>query len=357
MISPKNSKLTDNNSRGCQLCQKGKWLCIYLTYLCNAKCVFCPAPFKQEDKIISAFGDSPEGIYQYLNSHNFEGISFSGGDCFLVFDRLMKWLSFFKKRCPDMYYWAYTNGLAADENKLNQLANAGLNEIRFNIAATNYNSPAILAKISLATELIKNVAVEIPSIPTDYHKLTNVLPYLDKINVKFLNLHEYILVPNDPYTKIANKNTFILNKEATLIYDKNSLQNTVKIKKFCKNQALKIQVNNCSLHKKEVQMLYRRLTMGEIFKREYDQLTQDGLLENYFIYPGKLTMQALQELIMANNNNYLERYFVHPQAFKKHMSNSSCTVAKLSFLPPLSKNEKPKLLKVECCEQDHGNVN
>ena len=150
--------VNDNYSRGCQLCQRGTWLCIFLTYLCNTDCAFCPAPYK-EDRIISPFGDDPDIILDYISRYKqFEGVSFSGGECFLVFERLYDWLSFFKKRIPDMYYWVYTNGVAVNNNKLEWLKRAGLDEIRFNIAATGYNSPHVLENISQAARIIENVA-------------------------------------------------------------------------------------------------------------------------------------------------------------------------------------------------------
>ena len=144
-----------------------------MTYLCNAKCKFCTAPFKQEDKIISAFGNDPEVILRYLKSNQFNGISFSGGDCFLVYNRLLEWLTYYKKNLPDFYFWAYTNGLSVDEDKMKQLANSGLNELRFNIAATNYNSTEIIEIIKIATQIFNHVAIEIPSIPSDFNNVNS----------------------------------------------------------------------------------------------------------------------------------------------------------------------------------------
>ena len=145
-------------SRGCQLCQQGKWLCIFLTYKCSADCHFCPAPFK-DDHIYSVFGKGKNENLEYLKMADFEGISFSGGDPFMVYDRLLDWLVFFKKHLPAYYYWVYTNGLAVDKNRLEKLAKTGMNEIRFNIAATGYLSPEIWGKIKIARKYFPFVTV------------------------------------------------------------------------------------------------------------------------------------------------------------------------------------------------------
>jgi len=272
-------------SRGCRSCQSGKWLCIFLTYLCNAHCAFCPAPWKQQDKIVSAFGDDPAAILKRIPRDAVKGISFSGGDCFVVFDRLVDWLSYFKQRRPDIYYWAYTNGLAADESKLKRLADTGLHEIRYNIAATNYDSPPILEQIKMATGLFEKVAVEIPSIPEDYEKVISVLSLLDRMGVAYLNLHEYILNPEKCDRRKNTTGTFLLNKSVEIQYDPRSLKNTFRIRQFCGENSLKIQINNCSLQKKENQMLQRRKTMGMLFRKKYERLTRDGLLETRLTVP------------------------------------------------------------------------
>lgn len=350
----KSKRYCDNYSKGCQLCQQGKWICIFLTYLCNAKCNFCPAPFKQEDKIISAFGNTRESILSYLKNNDFSGISFSGGDCFLVFDRLLEWLTIFRKHHPESYYWAYTNGLAVDEHKLNQLAGAGLNEIRFNIAATNYNNNNILQKIKLATNIIQHVAVEIPSIPADCDKLLEVIPILEEMNVNYLNLHEYIIVPSDQNKGTVKTGTFTLNKQAKIDFDTQSLSNTEKIKQFCRKNSFNLKINNCSLEKKDNQMFHRRLVMGNLYKKKYEKLTSDGLLKTYLLHPSLISTENLYRIINKEDNiSSLEKYFTHPDLFNKNIKTitSNKTIAELYFLPALSIDDKKALHQIRVIKQ------
>ncbi len=345
-------KYTDTFSRGCQSCQQGSWLCIFLTYLCNVQCSFCTSPYKGDDKIISAFGDDPSTILTFLNRGSFRGISFSGGECLLVFDRLIEWLSFFKSRFPDIYYWVYTNGLAVDEDKLGQLARAGLDEIRFNIAATDYDSSAILKKIEMAAKVIENVAIEIPSIPADYPKLIDVLPFLDRIRVKYLNLHEYILMPDDPQSETASAGTFILNHEMKVKYDAYSLQNTERVRRFCQEKKLGIRVNNCSLRKKEIQMSQRRIAMGNIVKRVYEQVTPEGFLKTYIVHP---TISSITELrrVMNIKKSFddFEEYYIHPEDFEKNDSHLTGRAALLSFLPPMEIGGRKRFYRIEAVSE------
>jgi hypothetical protein len=304
---------------------------------------------KQKDTIVSVFGNDPSVILRYIERRPFKGISFSGGECFIVFDRLMEWLTYFKKRLPGLYYWTYTNGLSADEQKLRNLADAGLNEIRFNIAATRYRSPLILGRIKTAVSLFQEVAVEVPSIPADYEDLTDVLPVLDGMGVEYLNLHEYILVPQDPAYGAGGE--CLLSSQMKVRFDRDSLKNTERIKQFCKKHSLRIRLNNCSLRKKQNQLLQRRLMMGSILKYEYEEVNAEGLLETYFLYPKKMNSQEIYHLCQSQTSyRDLRKYLFHPDVVNLRMKEKAGTYAKLWFTAPLSIDDRRTLLRAELCE-------
>ncbi|MBN2215676.1 MAG: radical SAM protein [Bacteroidales bacterium] len=326
---------TDNHSKGCQACQKGKWLCIFLTYLCNADCSFCQAP-SRKDFINSAFGRKPDLILSYLNKYPFEGISFSGGECFLVFDRLLSWLKYFKTNKPELYYWAYTNGIQMNEEQINALHDAGLDELRFNIAATGYKDAKVIRNLTAAAKILKHVTVEIPSVPEDYEKLEQVLPVMDDIGVKYLNLHEYILGPLDPISKTAPKKRFVLNFDMKMQYHQYSLSNTERIKNYCIEKDLKIKINSCSLVKKEHQMSGRRKTMGALFKENHEKLTEEGFLETIYI-PEEEKTNVNKAL---NNYQYIDRtLFIHPDSYQGDTGNAYL----VKLLPKMSLNGVSKV--------------
>ncbi len=330
-------KFTDNYSSGCKACQNGRWLCIFLTYLCNSACTFCAAPFRNRDLIQTSFGSDPNIILDYLERIPFQGISFSGGESFLVYDRMLTWLDFFKRHKPELYYWAYTNGINIKKEQLIKLKEYGLNELRFNIAASGYYNKSVLKTISSAKEIFDHVAVEIPSIPEDFEKLMKTLPALEKSGVDYLNLHEYILVPCDPASKNAPKGSFLMNYEMEVEYHQQSLSNTCRIKKICRENAYKLKVNNCSLCKKESQMRGRRLTMGYLLKEGHEKLTDDGFLQTIYVYKG--TPHSLNETI--KNYHLIDKsLLVHPDKYIKAENQAYL----LTVLPALSISALPKVL-------------
>lgn len=275
------------------MCQEGRWLCIFLTYKCNATCHFCSAPFK-DDRIYSDFGSTKEGILGYLTGNNFRGISFSGGDPFLVFERLMEWLAYFKNRLPDYYYWVYTNGLAADNRKIKKLAEAGMDEIRFNIAASGYVSENVWKSIAEARKNFRFVSVEVPSIAKDARLLKNAMENLEIYGVDYLNLHDYILSESDTESQCEKSLKFTLNKSINLKYALSSRLNTMDIQDHAKEKGYHYHINHCSMEKKEIQMNRRRLKMAGIFDDpDYDILLDDGIVVNYFLVPDKIIKSDL----------------------------------------------------------------
>ncbi len=95
-------------SAGCQICGKGKWSCLFITNQCNAKCFYCPTS-QNEDAVPSTQNltfDTPEAYAEYINYFNFKGVSFSGGEPFLYFERTIAYLKALRELCsPELYIW------------------------------------------------------------------------------------------------------------------------------------------------------------------------------------------------------------------------------------------------------------
>jgi uncharacterized protein len=337
---------TDNYSKGCKLCQEGRWLCIFLTHLCDAGCGFCPS-FHKGDHTHSALGDNPSEILSHIKNQDYSGISFSGGDPFIVFDRMLEFLAFFKTELPDYYYWAYSSGRNLNEEKIRLIAQHGLNEIRFNIAALKYDSADILKTIELARKYLEFVAVEIPSIPDDYNKLAKVLPKLDRIGVDYLNLHEYIIVPALNQQNTPHSASFLLNYESEINYHVNSQHNTKEIIKYCQETNLTIKINNCSLLKKEYQMKMRRLKMGRMMINAFEKLTDEGFLVCYISMPVNIEGKDLDNYFADKAPSFLNQFMIKESMANSILQDKNKTLIKLTFLPPLELTGRRKLISKE----------
>ncbi len=176
-------------SPGCQLCGTGKWSCLFINNICNAQCFYCPASQTQASQPATGrleFSD-PLDYADYVEAFGINGVSFSGGEPLIHFERVMAFLTTLRKKISrPLYIWMYTNGILASDDKFKALADAGLDEIRFDISANEYR----LEGLEKAVGIIPKVTVEIPAVPEDLDRFKPMLGNLASAGVDFLNLHQ-----------------------------------------------------------------------------------------------------------------------------------------------------------------------
>jgi pyruvate formate-lyase activating enzyme-like uncharacterized protein len=314
-------------SPGCHACKQGTWDCVFITSKCNISCSFCYSPHAvpQEFKG-SVFGKTPEQMMSNHRKTHITGISFSGGEPFLEPHRLLDWFTEFKTRCPDKYYWVYTNGLLASEEILRCLGALGLDEIRFNAAATGYTHPDVMRNIKLASRFIPNITVEIPAIPTHEKKLLSSLEAWCEAGVKYLNLHELMYEPGTnadsmrgarlPVVTEDGHYTEIAPESRTLI---------LKTLQFVRDNHLPLSINECSLQSKIRQIRGRRKSLEPLTKAPYEKMLRGQLYESCCAY--------------QNGNKY---NFFHPDSLSKIRQQPDTLLIRLVRSAPLSMDDPGK---------------
>ncbi|MGC9341252.1 MAG: radical SAM protein, partial [Bacteroidales bacterium] len=265
-------------SEGCRICGEGGWSCLFITGKCNASCFYCPAS-QNQDFIPSTQNlefESPEAYAEYIQYFDFKAASFSGGEPLLVFDRTLSYLRELRKKVsPGLYVWLYTNGILADKNKLPKLADDGLDEIRFDIGATDYK----LDKVLLAKGILNNITIEIPAIPEKKELIKTLLPEMIKAGVKNLNLHQLRLTTYN-MKKLLKHDYKYFADEKPVVPD--SELAALEIMNYAKKNSLNIGINYCSFSFKNrfQQAGYRKILSN---KAEVDKtkITENGYLRNH----------------------------------------------------------------------------
>ncbi|SKA84455.1 hypothetical protein SAMN05443428_10617 [Caloramator quimbayensis] len=188
--------------KGCKSCLLGTGLsAVRKTNKCNIECKFCynygqlndippvgeglweigGTKFYEKDiDLLLSIHEKPTGIaYVYLEP----------------FMEIEKYYSVIKKFSDaGIHQHLYTNGILATEESLKALGEAGLDEIRFNLGATNC-SDKVIENIKIAKKYIKNVGIETPMtlefFNTFFKKKESILnTKLDFINCAELHLNE-----------------------------------------------------------------------------------------------------------------------------------------------------------------------
>lgn len=273
-------------SQGCQACKQGQWDCIFVTMKCNLECPFCWRPATPTPHHVgSALAESREDLPSQYEKVLISGVSFSGGEPFLEGDKLVEWVTWFTSRYPEKYYWMYTNGLLATEEMLARLADLGLHEIRFNLAASGYTHPTALKNLVLAVKHLPFVTVEIPAIPEHRSRVLEAVDQWSDIGVRYLNLHELIYEPRTNSAGMPGaRESGNLQDGHPFDYNPDSRSVTRDIMEKVYTQKLPISVNDCSLQSKVRQLRGRRQLALSLFKAPHEELISGYQLVSYCAY-------------------------------------------------------------------------
>jgi pyruvate formate-lyase activating enzyme-like uncharacterized protein len=178
---------------------------------CNLNCPYCPV--KKENK--SPF---PDHFFENLKarlyrkvltadvSNTIPSIAFSGeGEPLMHLDVITDMMNFLRdieghmKKRP--WYYLYTNGTFADLDTVLLLKDLGFDEIRFHIGASNF-SKGVYKNMANAVPHFKAITVETPAWPPHRKKLFEMLPIIEDIGVRYLNIGETEITIHN-YEKIS----------------------------------------------------------------------------------------------------------------------------------------------------------
>ncbi len=176
---------------GCASCLEGLGSNLYVTGLCTRDCFFCfnQKPRKDETVVHGIPIDEPAEAVEIITRYGLRSVGLSGGEPLLRPERVLALLRVLKAMPDPPRVDLYTNGDLATDELLLRLRDAGLDAIRFDLAARDYDTEPVRR----ALKIFKEVAVEIPVVPEEKEKLERMVLELDAMGVPFLNIHELFL--------------------------------------------------------------------------------------------------------------------------------------------------------------------
>lgn len=278
-------------SPGCRFCGEGQWSCLFVNNRCNCSCFYCPTS-QVDTSIPETQGitfDKPENYIGYIKKFGIKGVGLSGGEPLLNFSTTIDFLSKIKKEFTDsVYVWMYTNGTLLNEVKALKLAESGLDEIRFDLAATEYNTKYL----KLALGKIPNITVEIPAIPDEISQLKNMVIELDSLGVNYLNLHQLRLTPYNLKNLCNRDYTFLHGTKVTVL---ESELTALEIINFVFQQGLRLPVNYCSFHyKSHYQKAAFRKKVGAFVLNGQEEINQNGFIRTLSLQGVSMSLEALK---------------------------------------------------------------
>jgi uncharacterized protein len=264
-------------SPGCRSCGEGTWSCLFINNKCNATCFFCPSlqdDVAEPSTSSISFAD-PRDYIAYIKKFNIKGVSISGGEPLITFDKSLRFIQEVRKTFGrDVYIWLYTNGLLLDKEKASRLKDAGLDEIRFDLSAVGYKT----AKIRHVAGVIDNVTVEIPAIPEDLELMKGMLPKLKEEGVDYLHLHQLRCTPfNQDNLRIRNY-TFLHGPKVSVLESELA---ALELIAWEKKHSIGLPINYCSfVYKNKFQAISARHRYAPFLKNTFEDVTRNGYIRS-----------------------------------------------------------------------------
>lgn len=120
---------------GCLCCQKGAKMVLFVTGLCHKDCFFCPLSDERKNRDVifanerAVFSDID--VLDEARSMNAEGTGITGGEPLLEFEKVIHYIRLLKNEFGKSHHIHLYTSTAPSAAYLKELAEAGLDEIRF----------------------------------------------------------------------------------------------------------------------------------------------------------------------------------------------------------------------------------
>lgn len=190
--------------KGCASCLLGTGLsAVRKTNKCNLQCKFC-----YDYGVLDCQPPIGEGLWEIGGTQFYEqdmdlllsiqkkptGISYVYLEPFMEIEKYYGIIRKFHE--AGVHQHMYTNGTLATEQNLQALAEAGLDELRFNLGASGC-ADRVIDNIALAKRHIPLVGIETPMTPECYQAMTAKKQKILDTGLDFINCAELHLNPNN----------------------------------------------------------------------------------------------------------------------------------------------------------------
>lgn len=173
---------------GCRGCLAGKGTNAFVTGLCTRECFFCFNPKPRTDELV-VHGirlSEPEAAPEIVRRYGLASVGVSGGEPTLRPERLLRLVRALRSLPFRVRIDLYTNGDRLTDALLSELKDAGLDALRFNLVAREFDT----GPLERALRYFDETAVEVPVIPERLTEMQEMVLRLDALGVPFLNIHE-----------------------------------------------------------------------------------------------------------------------------------------------------------------------
>lgn len=266
---------------GCKHCFKGSKMVLFVTGKCGTGCFYCPVSFEKMGKDVVFANErkvrTDAEILDEARMMDATGTGITGGDPLVNMKRTIKVIRLLKDEFGEGHHiHLYTSTI--DKDKVSELIEAGLDEIRF-------HPPVKLWKSLETTELVEiakmkiDVGIEVPALPDYESELDALITSAKKMKIKFINLNELEFSESN-WDMMKERDYEIRDDISAAVLGSRELA----LKMIDSHPDVRIHF--CpSNFKDSVQLRNRLIRMAEHIAEEYDVITDDGTIVRGLAYP------------------------------------------------------------------------
>lgn len=255
--------------KGCISCLFGDGLGgVRKTHTCNLTCKFCyyHDTMDEVEVIPDGMWDIGDTLYEeedidllLSTQKKPTGIAYVYLEPFMEIE---KYYGIVKKFSDaGVHQHMYTNGTLSTDENLKALAEAGLDELRFNLGATNCSDKVIEA-MRMARKYFKSVGIETPMTPEFYESFMKKKEEILAIGLDFINCAEFHLGPDNINNYSGEKFYTYRNGYLSPTW---SREITYKIMKMAAEEGWEMLVHDCSNHTKYAREINKASKQGALF--------------------------------------------------------------------------------------------
>jgi len=259
------------HSEGCELCQLGAKMVLFVSGLCHRGCYYCPLSDHRRGKDVVYANErlvrNDADVLEEAWSMDALGTGITGGEPLLKLNRVLDYIKLLKSEFGSAHHIHLYSAIAPSEQTLDALACAGLDEIRFHPPLEEwdyFSSSRYYEALEYTGQLGLHAGVEIPAIKP----VPTIIEALKELG-GFLNLNELEFSETNFDAMVARGFVPIKSGYAALGSRKIALEivsNDVPVY-FCSSSS-----------KDKVQLRERLKRKARHIARPFDEVTDDGTL-------------------------------------------------------------------------------
>jgi len=259
---------------------------LFITGFCAQKCFYCPISeqkyghdvvFANETPIKNP--EKPTELFEEVRLTKATGAGITGGDPLVKVDRCATYIRLLKKKYGKSFHiHLYTPLKLVTKERLEKLATAGLDEIRFH---PDLDDEKLWSRLDLAKRHTWDIGIEIPALPGYQKKIERLLQFA-RGKISFINFNELEL-SDTTASHYQLHNRRYQPKDSISYGVKGSA--AVGIAMVKKAAALGIPAHFCTAKLKDgVQVKQRLKARAKTISTDLDQVTSEGTLLRGAVY-------------------------------------------------------------------------